>query len=82
MTGIIVYNLIPDSAENYTPSANEIPKGCVGFHVGSAGTVTLVTKKDETVDMVCVAGQQVALRIKKITAFTGTAGTLTIFKSM
>lgn len=82
MSQVVVYNLVPDSAENYTPSANEIPGGCVGFHVGSAGTVTLVTKKNETVNFTCAAGEQVALRIKKITAFTGTAGTLTIFKSM
>lgn len=72
-------NLSPKFSQNYTPSASVI-SGCVGFHVGSAGTVTYEDRRGTVVVMICVAGQQIAAQINKITAFTGTVGTLTIFQ--
>jgi len=73
-----IENLSPKYSANYTPSASLI-SNCVGFHVGSAGTVTYEDSRGNVVVMVCPAGQQIAALIRKVTAFSGTAGTLTIF---
>ena len=74
-----IYNLVPKKWEVYTPSANIIPN-CQGFYVGTAGVVTAENMDGTSASITMVAGGTFVGRIKKITAFGGTAGTLIVFK--
>lgn len=76
---VSVYNNVPKKWEVCVPGSGIIPN-CIGFYAGSAGVVTAENIDGTSASITMVAGGIFVGRVKKITAFTGTANTLIIHK--
>ena len=66
-------NLTPSDWTNITPS-DMADHNLIGFQVGGAGDVSLVTGRGTTVTFTCVAGQVIPGEFRRVRA-TGTTAT-------
>lgn len=72
---MIVFNLAPKIVRTCTPSANAIPN-LIGLYANEGGTVTAVNTAGEAVTIVLAASQPWVGQLLKVTAWSGTAGSL------
>lgn len=68
-----IFNLVPKGIKGITASAStEYPNG-IGLRAVGAGTITVVDAKGQTTVLTVADTEDIALAVRKVTAFTTTA---------